>query len=415
MPTAESAFAEPHWNCGSNLPEGRAADFLGLAAVGPFQSTRHDVSSFDARISLSKVVVIDPTIEHAASVVSMLSEIVNRNPVVFSDSGSVLRRLEEARPDLIILDYDLPNDEGLRVVFEVATDPILGSVPIILYSENMEHEARLAAIGFGVNDFLVKPVDRFELVARARCALRLRGQRQHLEMQAAYLENVVQERMAELITSRFEVVHCLGRAAEYRDNETGRHVIRVGKYTRLISEKLGLPKEMVDLFELAAPLHDVGKIGVPDAILRKPAKLTAEEYAEIQKHCQFGYEILANLPRNDSTSTDGQGIAEGNTKSPVLRLAASIAMTHHEKWDGTGYPRGLKGVEIPLEGRIVAVADVFDALTSARPYKRAFSIEESLAILERDRGTHFDPRLVDIFLESREEVAAILLDSADES
>jgi putative two-component system response regulator len=199
----------------------------------------------------------------------------------------------------------------------------------------------------------------------------------------------VRERTAQLEQSRLEVIQRLGRAAEYKDNETGMHVVRMSHYSRILASQLNVSKRWVELVFQAAPMHDIGKIGIPDNVLRKPGKLDADEWAVMQKHVEIGGDII------------------GDSDSLLLQMAQEIALNHHEKWDGSGYPNQLKGEQIPLSARIVAIADVFDALTSVRPYKKAWSIEETLALLERDAGTHFDPSLVPIFISKLDDILAI--------
>jgi putative two-component system response regulator len=214
------------------------------------------------------------------------------------------------------------------------------------------------------------------------------------------------------------VAYCLARAAEYRDNDTGFHVLRVGRYARLIGEELGLSGDLLDLLEHAAQLHDVGKIGVPDAVLLKPDRLTEEEFMLMKKHCGFGKRILRQCSEDEeiqlrSHSEVGAKILDG-AASPLLVLARKIALSHHEWWDGSGYPLGLRGEDIPLEGRITAIADVFDALSSKRCYKDAMPVDECFEVMARERGTHFDPTCFDAFMRRRSEVVAVQLRYADE-
>jgi putative two-component system response regulator len=227
----------------------------------------------------------------------------------------------------------------------------------------------------------------------------------------------VRQRTAELEESRLELIHCLARAAEYRDDDTGRHILRVGRYARIIGKQMGMEPRQLEVLELAAQLHDVGKIGVPDAILLKPGKLTPEEYEVMQKHCGFGRKIVDCMPTRDADVLRKH--AEMGAKlmsvgrSPILDMAKRVALTHHERWDGTGYPLGLEGEAIPIEGRITAVADVFDALGSRRVYKPAFPLAKCLAIIVERRGTHFDPAVVDAFLACRDEIVQVQIDLAD--
>jgi putative two-component system response regulator len=250
-------------------------------------------------------------------------------------------------------------------------------------------------------------LEALDLLPRVRNALVLRGHHRNLENQAKTLEQLVRRRTAELAWTQIRIIHCLARASDYRDNETGRHAVRVGRYAHIISEQLGQERRWSEYIMLAAMLHDVGKIGIPDRILLKPGRLDADEFRQMQEHCQFGLEIIAPhlheelfplLPIDSEMMCD----------SPLLELASRIAATHHEWWDGSGYPHGLKGEEIPLEGRITAVADVFDALGSTRPYKPAFAVEACRDMILAGVGTHFDPQVVAAFLARFDDILAVV-------
>jgi putative two-component system response regulator len=231
------------------------------------------------------------------------------------------------------------------------------------------------------------------------------------------LEQAVRERTTDLEASRLELIRCLARAAEFRDDDTGQHIIRVGRYARIIGEQLGVSAEVLDVLEPAAQLHDVGKIGIPDSILLKPGKLIPEEFEIMQKHCGFGKRIVECLPVHEAEiiqrHTDVGAKIVDVGRSPILKMAKRIALTHHERWDGSGYPLGLAGHDIPIEGRITAVADVFDALSSKRVYKPAFPLEKCFEILQQGRGTQFDPAVVDAFIARRETIVQVQIDLAD--
>jgi putative two-component system response regulator len=252
---------------------------------------------------------------------------------------------------------------------------------------------------------------------RLENVLAAKAYQNHLAEYSERLEQQVKQRTEELVRSRQEAIHCLARAGEYRDDDTGHHVTRVGRYSALIATELGFPRPAADLIEQAAQLHDVGKIGIPDAILHKPGKLDPHEFDIVRDHCGIGRRIINPLSHEESirlkTHTSVGLQIMGSTRSPVLRLAAVIAVSHHEKWDGSGYPKGLSGNAIPIEGRIVAVADVFDALSSARPYKEAFPVDKCLRILEDGRGKHFDPRVLDAFMTRKDEVLRIRAEYLD--
>jgi putative two-component system response regulator len=269
----------------------------------------------------------------------------------------------------------------------------------------------------GATEFLSKPVDPSELLLRIRNTLAAKALRDHLESYSARLEREVQQRTIELEAARQEAMHCLARAAEYRDDDTGRHVVRVGRYVAIIASTMGFSPQDVNMLEQAAQLHDVGKIGIPDAILLKPGPLNPEEYELMKEHCQFGKSIIQPMTDEEWQKVRrhtkvGRSII-GLPSSPVMKLAASIAESHHEKYDGSGYPHGLSGDDIPLEGRITAVADVFDALSTRRPYKAAFPTSDCIDAIVKGRGKHFDPLVVDAFLKSLDKIAAVQRELAD--
>jgi len=212
-------------------------------------------------------------------------------------------------------------------------------------------------------------------------------------------------------------VHCLARAAEFRDDDTGQHIVRVGRYARIIGQQLGMSERALDVLEQAAKLHDIGKIGIPDAILLKPGKLTSEQFAEMQKHSNFGKQIFERMVDNEADQLRqhaelGSKILDAGN-SPLLAMAMKIALTHHERWDGSGYPLGLAGQDIPLEGRITAVADVFDALSTKRPYKPSFPLDKCFSLMQAGRGSHFDPEILDAFIARRDEIVAVQIAYAD--
>jgi len=258
-----------------------------------------------------------------------------------------------------------------------------------MITANDQLEVRYHALEDGANDFLSKPIDKIEFKARVRNMLALRANQKRLEDQASWLAEEVVKATEEIVGRERETILRLSRAAEYRDPETGAHILRMAHYAWLIAVRLGLPVPQQQLLLEAAPMHDVGKVGVPDHILLKPAKLDTHEFEIMKQHAQMGYRILAG------------------SQSPLLQMAAEVALHHHEKFDGTGYPLGLVGDTIPLTARIVAVADVFDALTSARPYKPAWDIDRAVEFMRAERGRHFDPRCVDAFLHDFDEVLAI--------
>ncbi|CAA7628018.1 Cyclic di-GMP phosphodiesterase response regulator RpfG [Candidatus Terasakiella magnetica] len=283
-------------------------------------------------------------------------------------------------PDLVMTDYMMPEVDGLEFIRRLRQREEMREVPVVVVTTADVKEVRQAALDLGAIDFLTKPVDGHEVMARARNLLALRKSQLTLHDRAAE-----------------ELVMRLSKAAEFRDPETGAHIERMARYSALIARRMGLSAEHAERLELAAPMHDVGKVGIPDMILLKPDRLTPSEFMIMKQHSLFGWEIL-----KDSSSR-------------LVRLAAVIARSHHEKFDGTGYPEGLKGEAIPLEGRIVAVADVYDALTSTRPYKQPWSVEQATDFLKEQAGKHFDPTCVDAFLCEMDTVSAIMAEFRDHS
>lgn len=283
------------------------------------------------------------------------------------------------RPDIVLLDLNMPYLDGFQVMARLREiDP--DGAPILVLTAQIDMETRLRALQGGAVDFVSKPFDRYEVMARIRNQLEVRMLYRKVSEQNESLERIVTERMHELVATRLDIIRRLGRACEFRDNETGAHIERMSRYSYLLGLAAGLNNEQADMLLNASPMHDVGKIGIPDAILLKPGKLTDEEFAIIKTHPVIGGHILAG------------------SNTALLQLAETIALTHHEKWDGTGYPLGLKGDDIPLEGRIVAIADVFDALTSNRLYKKTWRIEDAAEFITKNSGTHFDPTLVALFV-----------------
>lgn len=312
-----------------------------------------------------------------------------RHLVPIQDSREVLPRYQEARPDLILLDINMPHLDGFEVMkqLQALKDPLLPPIVILTAQHGREH--LMKSLMAGARDFIGKPFDRVELLMRVTNLLDAQLAHRMMHDQKAVLEEMVRLRTEALNQTRLQVVHRLGRAAEYRDNETGLHIVRMSQYAALLARSLGWNEPDCELMLHASPMHDVGKIGIPDAILLKPGKLDAAEWDIMKTHASIGADIL-----------DGGD-------SDLLRLAAQIALTHHEKWDGSGYPAGLKGAEIAQAGRIVAVADVFDALSSSRPYKKAWPLDEAQAFISEQSGSHFDPEVVRHFELRTAEILAI--------
>jgi putative two-component system response regulator len=290
--------------------------------------------------------------------------------------------------DIVLLDVMMPEMDGFATCRHLKDHPLTRALPVIFVSARNEIKDESMGFACGAVDYITKPIQGDIVRARVKTHLALYDQNRALE-------KLVRERTAELNTTRMDILHRLGSAGEYRDNETGSHVIRVCHYSSIIAEACGLPENEAELLFNAAALHDVGKIGIPDSILFKPGPLDEEEWKVIRSHCEIGFKII------------------GPHQNKLLQSAAHVALTHHERWDGSGYPHGSKGNDIPLFGRIVSVADVFDALTSERPYKKAWSVAEAVTEITRCRGKNFDPQIVDTFLSKLPEFSAIQLQFAD--
>ena len=321
--------------------------------------------------------------------------------ITINDPREAFKTIKNEMPDVVLMDIMMPHLTGLDLLKLRLETPEFQHIPFIILSATSENQIKREALRLGATDFLAKPVDPSDLTARVKNALMVKRHHDHLANYAIELERQVRSRTRQIERSREQIIYCLARAAEYRDNETGAHVIRVGKYCRVIADELGFGEDYCHQMEMAAQLHDVGKIGIPDAILLNPSRLDAEEFEVMKTHCSLGCEIMEPLAESTEEVVQqhtrvGGFIMEG-VESPMLELAAIIARTHHEKWDGTGYPKGLKGDQIPIEGRVCCVADVYDALCSERPYKKAFPIKKCLEIMLSERGTRFDPVVLDAF------------------
>ncbi len=297
--------------------------------------------------------------------------------------------LEIPGPDLILLDVVMPEMDGYEVCRHLKITPHTAEIPIIFITSRDEKEDEEKGLNLGAVDYICKPVSAPIVLKRVQTHLALYDQNRQLS-------SMVKQKTDELRDTRLKIIQRLGRAAEYRDNETGVHVIRMSHTTRLIAKAMRGNDRWVEMLFHAAPMHDVGKIGIPDGILLKPGKLDKDEMEIMKKHAEYGATIV------------------GSDHDPLLTMASSIALTHHEKWDGSGYPRQLKGEAIPLEARIVAVADVFDALMSSRPYKLPWTKEQAVDYIEKSRGIHFDPQVVDYFHQVFPEICLVLEQYADE-
>lgn len=297
---------------------------------------------------------------------------------------SALQVLQGAYVDCILSDIKMPGRTGLDLLREVRT--YWPEMAVILFTGNAEIHTAVASMQEGAYDFILKPIQLKQVVhsitnalEKKRLKTEVRNYQRNLELLVQERTGQIKEAMKALEISHLDTINRLCHAAEYRDDETGYHVLRISKYCEILARGLGLTDEETWLLSKASPLHDIGKIGIPDSILLKPGRLSPEEFEVMKRHAEIGGEILKNA------------------NSRVLQVAETVAISHHEKWDGSGYPRGLRQEEIPLMGRITAVADVFDALTMRRCYKPPFSTEKSVEIITDGRGKHFDPRIIEAF------------------
>ncbi len=336
-----------------------------------------------------RIMLVDDEPSNLKLLENMLKGSGYSNLVAVQDSRTVVELHQRERMDLILLDLNMPYLDGYEVIarLKALNDPLLP--PIVVLTAQTGQQFLLRALECGARDYITKPFNMGELLARVRTMLEMHSAHHLLFDQKETLERMVRERTAELMETRLQIVQKLGRASEYRDNETGKHILRVSQIATLIAKYLGWDETECEILLHATPMHDVGKIGIPDHVLLKPGKLDPEEWELMKAHTTIGAHIL-----------------DGADSEPLL-LAREIALSHHEKWDGSGYPHGLSGKDIHLGGRIVALADVFDALTSERPYKKAWTVEAATELIRENKGQHFDPELVDIFEKLLPEIIAI--------
>lgn len=329
------------------------------------------------------------------------------------DAAEALLMMDTEPFDVLVTDHNMPGASGIELIEKVQAIPDLADIPIIMLTGCNDRTLKRRALDAGATDLLSKPIDQEDLLARLNSVIRLKKSQDQLAAKNEELETLVRERTRQLEESRLEVVWRLSKAAETRDVETGNHTLRVGFYSQITAHALGLDQDFQEAILLAAPLHDIGKLAIPDEILQKQGPLTAAEFELMKTHTTIGHQILlAKYSPPKSYNLDFGGKSVG--RSPFIEMAARIALQHHEKWDGTGYPSQLSGENISLEARIVAVADVYDALRSARPYKPAMSEEQAIEVLQRGKQKHFDKPAVEAFLDSLQTVRGIALDLADE-
>ncbi len=344
----------------------------------------------------ARVVILDDRAT-ARSLLEGLARSLEPGVVVesYADPYDALEQMQRATPDLIITDYRMPGMDGIEFTRRVRAERTLADVPLIIVTVVEDRQIRYQALENGATDFLTRPIDPQECRARCINLLALRRNQKLVADRARWLEDQVMQATREVRMRERETLLKLAKAGEYRDEETGNHILRMAKYARLIAEALKLTAMECDEIEAAAPMHDIGKIGIPDHILLKPCRHTPDEQKIMRRHPLIGHELLADSP------------------SRYLQMGAVIALGHHERFDGSGYPLGLVGELIPLPARIVAVADVFDALMSKRPYKEAWTFQDALAYIQSERGGHFDPACVRAFELRIDGVAAIMRELGD--
>jgi len=307
-----------------------------------------------------------------------------------------IEKAKETSPDVILMDVMMPVMDGFEAVNILKQDEETRIIPVVMVTALREVSDRVKALEAGADDFLSKPIDKTELRTRVQTLVKVKAYNDHLRNYQKQLETEValktiqlQKTLDALQIASLDFIRRLSRAAEYKDEDTGAHIERMSRYSEVVAQKMGLDGKTIERILYAAPMHDVGKIGISDKILLKPGKLDPDEWEIMKQHTTIGARILSG------------------SRAGIVRLAEVIALTHHERWDGSGYPRGLKGARIPLVGRITAIADVFDALTTRRPYKKPFSVEKSFAIIQESKGSHFDPDVVNAFFAVQYEILAI--------
>jgi putative two-component system response regulator len=324
--------------------------------------------------NIPKVLICDDVLENRKLLASTLQRYAKFDLTMISDGATLLSKVEEIKPDIILLDIMMPEIDGYEVAKQLKSNPATDSIPIIFITALDQIESKMKAFDMGGVDYISKPFSPKEIIIRINNHLKL-------AQMMARLEEEVRERTQELESLNYALILALENANYYSDIETGAHIHRVNYYSRLLAQSLSLPEKEIQLIARYAPIHDIGKVGIPTEILKKKGKLTPEEFDKIKEHSYIGYKII-DLPG-------------------IPSVAKNIVYYHHERWDGSGYPSELKGESIPIEARIMALADVYDALRTERPYKSALAEDETVRIIEESSGTHFDPKVVDAFLKNR--------------
>jgi len=343
-----------------------------------------------------KILVIDDD----EIVVHVLKELLSQEGLDIesaSDGLEGLSKAKEVKPDLILLDISMPKMNGLETCRRLKNGNGTSGIPVVMFTALADRDSRLTALKAGANDFLSKPVDNTELLVRVNNLLKVKRYQDFLESHSQIMEGKVEERTKQLRKALLDTVHRLTLATEYRDEDTYTHIKRVGEYTKFLAGELAIPKEQAGIMSYAAPMHDIGKVGIPDSILLKPGRLTPQEFEIMKTHATIGARILRD------------------SDSPFLQAAETFALSHHERWDGKGYPLGLRGKEIPIEGRIMNIIDQYDALRSKRPYKPPLDHETAVKIIaegdERSSPDHFDPEILAVFKKNSDRFGKIFADN----
>ncbi len=343
-----------------------------------------------------KVVVVDDTEINLRLLETLIARLENCDCHSFSCPKTGLAFCRDNQVDLVIVDYMMPEMDGIELIRQLRQVSSQNSTPVLMITANESKSVRYDALESGADDFLTKPVDAVEFLARTRNMLKLSAATRALHDRADWLNQEVHKATLKIRERERDTVMHLARLAQYRDAETGAHILRMAHYSARIAKQLGFSLEDQELLLDAAAMHDIGKVGIPDALLCKPGKFEPHEFEAMKAHARLGFELIKD------------------SQSEILQAGAAVALGHHEKFDGSGYPSGLKGEDIPIFSRIVAVADVFDSLTSKRPYKSAWPLDEAAQYLRDGAGTHFDPRCVDAFFQAWDDILLIRERFADE-
>ena len=342
----------------------------------------------EEKIFAGNILIIDDNIIDVQILNKILTNAGFINISSTTDPTQAIDLYKEIKPDLVLLDLNMPKMDGFAVMVQLSILNPDDYLPLVILTAE-EESIRFKALSSGAKDFLHKPYQHLDVLLKSRNIIEVRLLYNQIKNQSASLEHQVNEQIKEIRDARLDVIQRLAIAAELRDAGTGRHIYRMSRYCQLLAMAVGFTKEQADLILTASPLHDIGKIAIPDFILLKPSGLDPNEFEIIKTHTTLGAKMLTG------------------SNSVFLKMAETIALTHHEKWDGKGYPRGIRGEDIPLVGRICALADVFDALSSARPYKEAWTLEKTIEEIRQLKGTHFDPKIVEAFEDLFKEFKAV--------